>query len=75
MTTNAQKARAASVEIAAPATPICNHRTSTTLPMILNTFAKADISMGNLVCPCARKMEDPESYNAINGYDNAEKKK
>ena len=67
ITTTAQKALAPKVEIAAPATPIFSPSTNTTLPKILNTFASADISMGNRVCPWALKMDEPESYSAIKG--------
>ena len=67
--------RASIVAVAEPATPQWNTHTNNRFRIIFRIFEITEISIGKRLFSCALRMHDPSSYNAINGYEIAEKKK
>ena len=71
----AQNILDANVASAAPATPRCNPQISKAFPAIFIPLEIVEITIGVLVFFWARKILEPALYRAINGKDNAIKKK
>ena len=75
ITTTAQKTLDASVDSAAPATPMPSPNIRIALPPILRKLDIIDIVIGLLLSFWALIMDAPASYRPMNGNDNRVKRK